>query len=153
MPNYEIRVESVVGRIPEMRESLLLEEHWQESSKNKHLMVLSPDIAKYENLDNIGNLSCLFAYLDDKLVGYSFNIITSHLHYSNLVCAYNDVLFVSKEHRSSSLGLRLIKATEIECKNRGAKLMLWHAKENTALSKILPKMGCNVQELIFSKEI
>lgn len=131
----------------------LFREHWEESARNKQLMVLNPDIAGYKLLEKAGKLVTLYAYIGDKLVGYSCNIINNHLHYANLVVAYNDVIFIHKDYRDTPVGLRLIKETEKHCKEFGASLMLWHAKEGTALSKILPRMKCKVQEIIFSKEL
>jgi GNAT superfamily N-acetyltransferase len=131
----------------------LFEDHWEEVARNKELMVLNPDIEKYRMTEKAGKLVCLFAYLGDEIVGYSANIIDNHLHYADLVVAYNDVIFIPKEHRNISLGSTLIKETERVCKEHGAKMMVWHAKENTALSNILPFMGAKVQEIIFSKEL
>lgn len=132
----------------------LFVKHWEESARNKQVMVLKPDWDNYFNLENSERLVTL-AVVDeqDKIVGYSCNIVNKHLHYADLVVAYNDVLFLDKSCRNSSIGLRLIKETEKAVKAAGAKLMLWHAKEDTPLDKILPKMGCKVQEIIYSKEL
>jgi GNAT superfamily N-acetyltransferase len=132
----------------------LQDEHWHESARNKHLMVLKPDVERYAALEAAGALLGLVAYDDhDAIIGYSVNILSRHLHYSDLNCAHNDVLFISAAHRQSPLGLRLIRETERAAKARGAHLMLWHAKETTALSAILPRMGCKVQEIIYTKEL
>lgn len=131
----------------------LLDEHWHESARNKHLMVLKPDLPKYEALEAMGKLLGLVAYDGETMVGYSVNLISPHMHYADLVCAYNDVLFVASAYRETKLGLQLIRETERACKARGVHLMLWHAKEDTALSKILPRMGCRVQEIIYTKEL
>lgn len=131
----------------------LLDAHWHESARNKHLMVLKPDVERYQALEAAGSLLSLVAYVGDEIVGYSVNIISRHLHYADLIVAHNDVLFVAKEYRDKPLGLRLIRETERACKARGAHLMLWHAKEGTPLDQILPKMGCKVQEIMYSKEL
>lgn len=131
----------------------LFKEHWEESAKNKALMVLKPDWPKYQMLEDMGHLVSLFAYKDEEIVGYSLNILSKHIHYADLVCAHNDVIYIDPANRNSPVGLKIIKATEKECLKRGAKLMLWHAKEDTALSKILPRLGCKVQEIMFSKEL
>ena len=89
----------------------------------------------------------------DVCIGYSMNIMIHHLHYADLRIAQNDILFVKKELRGVRLGLRLIKVTEDHAKSEGCKLMLWHAKENTALDKLLPKLKYGVQEIMYSKEI
>lgn len=131
----------------------LLEEHWQESARNKSLMVLKPDVAKYKAMEDSGALLSLIAYVDDRIVGYSVNFLIPHLHYADLMVCSNDVLFVSKEHRESPLGLKLIRDTKRLAKARGAGLMLWHAKEGTALANLLPKLGCKVQEIVFSEAL
>jgi GNAT superfamily N-acetyltransferase len=131
----------------------ILEEHWEESAKNKHLMVLKPDEEGYLALEKANKLITLIAYAGDEIVGYSCNIVSKHLHYADLTVAYNDVIFIRKDYRNTPLGLRLIKMTEQEAKKEGVQLMLWHAKENTSLSAILPRTGCKVQEIIFSKEL
>jgi GNAT superfamily N-acetyltransferase len=131
----------------------LLRAHWDEVARNKQLLVLKPDVARYQALEDAGMLLGLFAYVEDQIVGYSVNLIVPHLHYADVICAHNDVLFVAKEYRNSPLGLRLIRETERACKARGVHLMLWHAKEGTPLSEILPKRGCKVQDIIFSKEL
>ncbi len=128
-------------------------EHWDEVAKNKHIMVLKPDVERYLKLQELGNLFTLMAYVDDKIVGYSCNILHNHLHYSDLKCMSNDVLFIAKEYRNTPLGLRLIKKTEEEAKKMGVQLMLWHAKQESALDKILPRMGCKVQDIVYSKEL
>lgn len=131
----------------------LLDEHWQESAKNKHIMKLAPDKAKYAKMEAEGLLVSLFAMSGEIIVGYSINIVCPSLHYSELIMAHNDVIYVHPVYRPSSLGLRLIKATEHECSKAGAKLMLMHAKENTPLHKILPRRGYGVQDIILSKEL
>lgn len=144
----ETTIADKIERVP-----ALLDEHWHESARNKHLMVLKPDVPRYQALEAAGALLSLVAYVGEEIVGYSVNIVSPHLHYADLLCAHNDVLFVAKAYRESSLGLKLIRDTERMAKARGAHLMLWHAKEATTLASILPKMGCKVQEIIFSKEL
>lgn len=151
MQSLEIRVEPLMPKAHLL--DALLEEHWEESAKNKHLMVLKPDRAVYQSLEDRGSLLALFAYSGEDIVGYSINFSHPHLHYSDLTVTYNDVIYIHPDYRKSRLGLTIIKATELEAKKRGSQLMLWHAKENTALSAILPRMGCKVQEIMFSKEL
>lgn len=129
-------------------------EHWHETARNKHLMMLKPDLPRYQTLEAHGALLSLVAYDDSgEVIGYSVNIMANHLHYADLRVCHNDVLFVRESHRNSPLGLKLIKETERLAKEAGCQLMLWHAKENTALAKILPRTGCKVQEIMFSKEL
>lgn len=131
----------------------LLREHWEEVALNKAVMVLEPDEERYQKLEADGTFFALGAFCDGELAGYSGNFITQHIHYASLCYANNDVLFVAKQHRNSPLGLRLIRETEIEARRRGARMMSWHAKENTPLANILPRMGKRIQDIIFSSEL
>lgn len=132
--------------------SAMLSEHWQEVARNKEIMVLSPDWEKYKALENAGALLSLFAYENDQVIGYSVNIIQSHLHYSDLIYVSNDVLFVRQDMRGGTrAGRLLISESEALAKAKGAKLITWHAKENTALANLLPRIDYAVQEIVFSK--
>ena len=131
----------------------LFEEHRDELTTNKELMKLNPDMGKYYKLEEDGVLLTLAAYDGQTLIGYSVNFIGAHLHYKDVVVCNNDLLFLTKNYRQSRIGLQLIGKTEEAAKERGAHLVLWHAKENTTLAKMMPRLGYGVQDIIFSKEL
>lgn len=131
----------------------LFSEHWEEIALNKQVMVLKPDEQKYRNLEANGMLLILGAFEGDRIVGYSVNVVTNHPHYADLVTCSNDLLFVTEDKRAGRLGLQLIRKTEEAAKERGARLMLWHAKPGTALEKMMPRLGYGVQDIIFSIQI
>lgn len=143
--------ESPMGNREKMQSLLPL--HYDELTKNKEIMILEPDYDKYQLLEDAGVLFGLYAYEDDKLVGYSLNIVSPHLHYKSVVMCSNDLLFLTPEKRQGRVGLMLIKETERVAKERGCNFMLWHAKTGTYLDKLLPRMGCSVQEIMYSKKI
>lgn len=131
----------------------LFEDHWQEVAKNKKVMVLKPDYDKYRFLEESGIMRTLVAYEDDVVIGYSVNFIQPHLHYSDLISCYNDIVFLTKEKRNSPVGLKLLRATEKAAKEWGADMMLWHVKEGTSIDSILPRLGYGVQDIVYSKTI
>lgn len=131
----------------------LFEAHWDEIALNKHLMVFKPDTERYHAMEQAGVLFALAAHIDGELIGYSVSFVTRHLHYADLLFAQNDVLFLDKRYRASGAGLALIRATEEEAKARGARMIIWHAKQGTALEAVLPRIGYGVQDVMFSKEI
>ena len=143
------------GKVSEKWEEVesLLVQHWLELAKNKHLMQLSPDVERYKLMEASGNVIALFAYERDSLIGYSVSFIASHLHYSNLVYAQNDVLFVAREHRKGRTGLALIKETEDAAKRAGCQMIIWHAKQGTALDSLMPRLGYGVQDIMYSREL
>ena len=149
----EIRPISVTEWLPVVEP--LIRAHWNEVALNKGVMVLKPNVALYADLEAADRLVAFGAFDGDELVGYAVTILQpSHLHYADLFIASNDVLFVLPEHRGASrAGYRLIAETERACADRGARLMLWHAKPDTALQKLMPRLGYGVQDVIYSKEL
>ena len=135
----------------------LFREHYEEVARNKTVMVLAPDWDRYEDLDDRGLLMSIGVWAHysthTELAGYSVNIVGSHLHYRDLLVAQNDVFFVRRPFRQGTLGTRLLRETRKQAKACGARLVLFHAKENTSFERLLratPGMG--VQDIIFSQE-
>lgn len=131
----------------------LLFEHWHEVAKNKALMVLAPDWERYKAIEDAGKLFTLYAFDGPELIGYSCNIIDNHMHYKGLTIASNDVLFIHPAARGTT-GLKLMAATEARAKKLGAQLMLWHAKQDSSLAKVLDhkveRGRASVQDIIYS---
>ena len=149
------KTEIKLATVDEMlaKASVLFEEHYEEIARNKEVMKLKPDEKAYRNLEEANQIFILSAWQDDVLIGYSVNFVLNHPHYADLVLAQNDLLYIKKEMRGSRAGLKLIKQTETHATSLGCKLMLWHAKENTALGAILPRLKYGVQDIIYSKEL
>lgn len=141
----------------------LLKQHWLEVAKHKDILVLRPDWDRYAAMAASGNLFAIAAWVSvidgdeqkEEMVGYSANLLFKHLHYADATVCQNDVLFVAEDYRKSRIGMQLMRETERIASARGAKLMLWHAKEGTALDRMLgrPNSGYDVQDIIYGKEI
>jgi len=155
--DFEIIETTVSDKVAELFP--LLQSHRDELATAKHLMEVAPNVEAYRALEQCGALLALVAYLgaadagEPAIAGYSINFIGPHLHYSGLRYAHNDALFVAPEHRGGRLGHTLMRETERRAKEKGAAMMMWHAKPHTALEVMLPRMGYAVQDVIFSKEI
>lgn len=147
---YEIREITDIADAIAANEALG-RQHYEEIALNKCVMVYAPDIEKYKALEAHGALLTLGVFEGEELIGYSVNILHPHLHYKELNVAQNDMLFVAKDNRLGTLGLKLIRATTKAAKERGAQFMVWHAKESSQLAKLLPKLGCKVQDILFSE--
>lgn len=132
----------------------LLKAHYDEVAKNKDVMVLDPDWERYLALDAQGALVVLGVFSDDEmLLGYSVGVVSNHLHYSGLTYYHNDVLFLASSARRSHVGIDLIEATERAAGARGARFVCWHAKQGTALDRLLERRGYGVQDIIYSRRI
>jgi GNAT superfamily N-acetyltransferase len=145
----EIKLGTIYDNYISMGELLRL--HVEELTSNKELMVLNPDLDTYMILEGGGKTFSYFVYDDNRVVGYSINIVNKHLHYSDLICANNDVLFLHKDYRKSNIGRKLISLCEEEAKRRGAQMYLLHSKPNTPLEALAPYLGYSVQDTVHSK--
>lgn len=128
-------------------------DNWQESGLADDKLMLDPDVAKYCQMEELGMVFCLAAFSGDRIVGYSMNFVVQHMHASKTVFAGNDVIFVTQEFRNSRAGLMLIKETEREAKRRGASMMVWGAKPDTALATLVQRLGYVQREISFVKGI
>lgn len=151
VPSTSIRIETLPVSFFEENCNDLFKEHYEETALNKSVMKLLPNWEKYFALEQAGMILCLGAFLGDECIGYSINFFTNHMHYKEMFYLQNDLLFVAEEHRKTRVGLDLIRETEKQAFTRGAEMMLWHAKENTSLSLLMPRLGYKVQDIIFSK--
>ena len=151
MPEFTIVETTVSDKADALMPLLRL--HCDELATARHLMVLAPNVEAYRVLENTRALLALVAYAGSEIAGYSINFIAPHLHYAGLRYAHNDALFVAPQFRGGRLGLRLMRETECLAKERGARMMLWHAKPGTALNQMLPRMGYGVQDIVYRKEI
>jgi len=125
-------VEAAIAHV----EPLLLEHYEEVASK---VYTLDPDWSRYRLLAANRQLLMLLAFKADRCIGYSVSVLSDHLHYRRDYVAYNDVLFVAKEHRHTSAGGRLMVQTQYAAKAAGARVMQWHAKPGTALDDVLSK--------------
>lgn len=151
MPEFTLIETTVSDKIEALMPLLCL--HRDELATARHLMALAPNVDAYRTLENTRSLLALVAYAGEEIAGYAVSFIGPHLHYSGLRYAENDVLFVKPEFRGGRLGLRLMRETERLAHARGARMVMWHAKPDTALAQMLPRMGYGVQDIIYGKEI
>ena len=130
----------------------MLAAHQAEVGKFRDLSPIDPDLGRYQAAEEAGKLLAILARQDGITVGYSVNFLLLNLHYGTPYCS-NDLLYVRPGMRKGRVGLRLISETVMRARARGARLMLWHAKEDTALNALLPRLGYEVLDVIHAKRI
>lgn len=132
----------------------LLERHWREVALYQKEVALAPDLDRYRYLEKIGKLVVLAARDEGRLVGYSVFLLNNHLHYKTCLVASNDVIFLEKEHRSSSsVGIRLVKESERVLVGLRVNRLTWHIKPGNDWSAILKRLGYELEESIMGKLI
>jgi len=119
----------------------LYAEHYREVCVHQDVLALAPDWAAYERMQQADRVVFLVAVRDGIALGYSVFFVAPHMHYRDTVVAMNDVLYVSPEHRRGRTGALLIRETENAARERGAKILSWHAKPNRGgLDEVLAKL-------------
>lgn len=103
-------------------------------------------------MEKNGGLFALVMRADGAPIGYSFNYLTTPIHYSGTPMAINDAFFVAVEHRAAH-GLRLMRATREAAQKRQAQLLTWYAKPGTALEAILQARHCRPEEIVYIEEL
>lgn len=120
----------------------LIQRHWEEIALNKDIIPLSPNHARYADMEAKGRLLVTTARLDGALVGYATFIVDSSLHYSTVLWGTCDVIWVAPEHRRSSLGGRLVEHSEMMLRLRGVTMIHVDVKiAHPALGELLQKCG------------
>ena len=149
---FDVRVSTVDEFMQSGQSEALFAEHWEEIVTHREVTPLKPDMDFYRRLEPGGTLLLLTAWAEDRMVGYSFNFVTQSPHFGGLVTVTNDALFIARAYRQGTgLGLALLKATEKHGQAMGGKLMMWLAKPDTPLAKLMDHLGYTPQEIVFTK--
>lgn len=141
----EIRAAEYIGPFMDM-----LRENWAETGFD---FELAPDVEMIDQLQAMKVLFVLGAFANDTLVGFSSAMVSGHTYNRSVVMCNSDALFVRKAWRPSSVGARLMLATEKLASERGATFMLWHARTGTAFAASLQKHGYEPADTIVMKRI
>jgi GNAT superfamily N-acetyltransferase len=132
----------------------LLYEHWEELALNKEKIKLNTDKVKYKHLQDMEILHNIVVYKEGKVIGYSVLLVSPHLHYVDHKYANVDVIYVSKEERKSSVGAKLLIATERLAKDLGCSVVVHHAKPYVPMIiKPLEKLGYSLYEFMYGKYV
>lgn len=147
MLTYQMESLSII--LPNVKELLL--EHYEELTLNKAKIKLKPVWVRYETMEKFNQFYAITVRDDNVIVGYSGFIVQPHLHYEDVIVAQNDVLFLKKEYRLGTTGIRLLKYSEQCMKDLGANKITWHVKYSNDFRSILYRMGYLDEDVILGK--
>jgi GNAT superfamily N-acetyltransferase len=129
----------------------LMRQHYEEIALYKDRIPLAPDWGRYRHMEETQSLAVYTAREDGALIGYSVFLLSYHLHYVHTLVAANDVLFLDRDHRKGSTGIKLIKHSEQELKKLGVERIMWHVKFDHDFRAILHRLGYADEEAIVGK--
>jgi hypothetical protein len=128
----------------------LFQKHYEEIAERTDVIVLDPDLRRYNDYYNKNILEIHTIRNDGVLIGYSLWFLTKHIHYKNSLTASSDVLYISPEYRKGMLGIKFIKWTTNEIKKRNPQRIMFHVKPFLDYSPILERLGAGYFEKTYS---
>lgn len=113
---------------------------------------LDPDWPTYHTLDDAGILHVFTARHGGELVGYAIYTVSRHLHYP-ILCAMQDVLYLSPEYRRGMWAKQLIGFSEKALAASGVDVVTQHSKKHKDLSALLTFMEYQPMDTIWYKRL
>ena len=89
---------------------------------------------------------------EDEIIGYTFSYLVPLFLYGGMKVMNNESLFVRADHRGIT-SVRLIRATEVAAKARGAARMQWHTRPGTKAEGLFSRMKYHNFDNAWSKEL
>lgn len=132
----------------------LMNDHFEEVYNSSQKTTLQPNWELYTSLKKEGSLISMGAFYKDVLVGYIGLVLIEPPHYMGSIVAISDTIFLHREFRDGSAGIRMMNTARNKAKEKGAKEVQWAAKPNSALLYILNKRkNTKVRDIIYSEEV
>lgn len=132
----------------------LLLEHYEELTLHKTVVKLLPKWDEYAALEDMGRFAVFTARDDDgTLLAYNAFFLNTHMHYSDLTVAVNDVFYVRPEARDGRLALKFLRHTETALKALGAQKVVYHFKRSNAFGPLLAHLDYEHEEGVAGKLI
>ncbi len=126
---------------------------WEEVDQMKGTFELNPDVEAYEALESAGMLRLYTMRVSEgtPLIGYALYIIQPVLHCKGNFHAVSDVMFIDKEYRG--LGEHLLTLVQDDLREEGVKWFSFTVKAWLDSGKLAEKLGCQLFESVYQKEL
>jgi GNAT superfamily N-acetyltransferase len=151
----DIKVEGFFDCLPELQ--TLFYSHWQSLGAFKDKMPLSPNWKMYAALETLGELLCVVARINKKIVGYYIARVGPCLHYSSTISAQMDIMWVDDKVRNHGIGIKIFQFVENELKNRGTQIWYSNSKiigpHHNSMDKLLKWMNFTPVDMYYGKWI
>ena len=131
----------------------LIVSHWKDIALDQDDIKLNPDWDKYRDLADAGVLKITTAREKGNLVAYSVHLVSSNLHYKDLLIADGDIFWLAKPHRKGLAGLKLLKAAEANLRKLGVQKIFNKVKLHKDVGVIFERLGYTPIERVYAKGI
>ena len=149
LDDYSFAVENFSNILEELY-PLWREHHNELVGKN---IPLQPDLNKYLMLEQKKYL-VIFTIRDknNRLIGYSFFILGTHIHRTQVVKADNDLFFITARHRKGWLASRFIKYCDKKLLTSFVTQVQMRTKVKQSFGILLERCGYAHEEVVYIKK-
>lgn len=149
----EIRRERLtMGLVAELEP--LIAAHHAEIATYPEVERLQPKWSDYLQLQHMDMLEVFTARRGGKtLIGYSFFLVTNHMHYADLRVAVNDVFYVHPDFRRGPTPLRFLRYMRTTLKDLRVRKITFSCREGNNLCAILERLGYRLEERVWSEVV
>lgn len=148
--DYEISARPTALVVHAMRDHHLL--HWQETETHRHDSECNPDYTRVIEADQQGlYLMIAVEHLPTKEYVGNFGIVMERAQENRQMCAYEDILYIAKEHRRGRLGVELIKYGEELVRRLNISDLTMSAKTNTKAGSLYLRLGYDQIGALYNK--
>ena len=123
--------------------------HAEVSGEIAHLPARIP-YQKYASLEEAGVLRLFTARHEGRLVGYNVFALVEH-HQHEVLFASHDTMFLRKDFRKGTTGIRFLKWCDEQLKQDGAKFITQHSSTSVDLENLFIRMGYKLAEKVYLK--
>jgi L-amino acid N-acyltransferase YncA len=131
----------------------IIEEHYQEIALSKGVQKLDPDWAEYDRLEKMGKIWLMTARHQGVLVGYIVMIVSTHLHYKNMLMALEDIHYLRPEFRKGLTGYKLISLAVKSMERLGIKKIVLRTKFFANHGRLFERLGFVREDEVWSKTL
>jgi hypothetical protein len=132
----------------------LLQQHWQEIAKFKHLMTLNPHLPRYVQIEREGRLHLVVLRDAGKMCGYSMHLIVKgHPHYRHLTTAEDDIHYLIPELRGTGAheDMRVFALQTLAA--RGVQIVTARTKVGHAHETTLRRIGYEPFDMVYALDL
>lgn len=137
----------------------LFKEHWRELAVNKKTVPLAPDWDRYFAADLVGQLLIQTVRVKGVLVGYMFNFVGPHLHYSQTYWCAVDMYYLDPVYRTGWAGVKMFVYNERRLRAIGVKIISaveklhFHNDNNRRVAVLMKRLGYKRVEVAYQKTL
>lgn len=150
--SYNLMCVPVATVIREMQDAH--RRHWEETEEYRHDAEFRLDYGRVMEVDKQGRyLMIAVEHTPTGTLVGNFGLLMEQCIHTQLLSAYEDVLYIEPEHRRGRVGVELIRYAEDVVRRLGARELTLSARTVTKVGPMLERMGFDHFKSLYNKRL